>query len=297
MNQAQFVQIPCVKCGTIVWIAPAAGVGYCPSCHTPNQLPAGAVAGAPPGGAPAPYGAPPGAPGAPPQGPGGYGVPPGAPPPVAMMAPQGMRGAAVQSPGGGATLKAVGGAVLAIVAGLAYAGVKLFLPKRGIESVSNLGIDKKKADPDKMIAGAAAYAKKWKSDAGFWSVNILALGADGTVDLTSSNVVVEYFSPGAISSVLPSTRDDSIKKFNFIDGNMQYKDVWGVRKQYNPPPHPTPIPSCTAKMLAATLVKQGILKTGASLHVSIAPEFSDAWIVQTPSKPLHFDSATCTQRN
>jgi hypothetical protein len=321
MNQAQFVQIPCSKCGTIVWIAPAAGVGYCPSCHTPNQLPAGGapqqggppMGGAPPGAYGAPqqggYGAPgaPGAYGAPQQG--GYGAPPGAPgmpgaPPAPggygapMQPPMQMRG--VSAGGGGNTLKAVGGGILAVVVALGYGALrfgKSFLPKPGIETLANLGIDKKKGDPDKMIAGAAAYAKKWKSDAGFWSVNIGALSADGTIDLTSSNVTVEYFSPSAVSSPLQTIRDDSIKKFNFIEDNMQYKDVWGVKKQYSPPPRPTPIPGCTAKMLAAVLVKAGSLKSGATIQATIDPQFSDSWIVQTPTIPTKYDIATCAKRD
>ncbi len=199
-------------------------------------------------------------------------------------------------------LKTVGGVVLAVVVGIGYGGLKLFGKKAlglptGTESLSSLGIDQKKGDPDKMIAGAAAYAKKWKSDAAFWSVNIAALGADGTTDLTDKNVVVEYFSPSAVSSPLQAMRDDSIKKFNFIGENMQYKDQWGVKKQYSPPPKGPPIPGCTAKMLAAALVKQGILKPGQTVQASIDPAFSEtSWIVQTPSKPLNFDTSTCAPR-
>src|SRR6185369_14210542 len=90
MNQGQFAQVPCVRCGTVVWISPAAGMGYCPKCQTPNQLPpGGAQAAGPPMGGYGQPGAPQmGAPGAPqmggaPGGPpmGGYGQPgaPGAP--------------------------------------------------------------------------------------------------------------------------------------------------------------------------------------------------------------------------
>jgi hypothetical protein len=203
--------------------------------------------------------------------------------------------------GAGSKLKAIGGGVLAVVVALGYGALRIgkgFMPKPGIETLASLGIDKKKGDPDKMIASAASHAKKWKSDAGFWSVNISALGADGTIDLTDKNVVVEYFSPSAVSSPISSVRDDSIKKFNFIGDDVQFKDVWGVRKQNTPAPSATPIPKCTAKMLAAKLVSLGLLKTGATVQASIDPVFSsDAWIVQTPSKPMNFDIATCAKKN
>ena len=90
MNQAPFVQLPCVKCGATVWISPAAGMGYCPSCQTPNQLPPGGAAAAPMG-APGGYGPPPG--GAPMGAPGGYGPPPGG-------APMGAPGGYGPPPGG-----------------------------------------------------------------------------------------------------------------------------------------------------------------------------------------------------
>ena len=365
MNQTPFVQVPCVKCGNIVWISPAAGTGYCPSCQTPNQLPQGAAAGAPPG-APLGYGPPPGAYGQPPQGAsqgapqggygqqpgppqggygqqpqgapqggysqqpqgapqggygqppgppqGGYGQPPGAPSPGGYGAPPGPpQGGYGQPPvgmpgmpnmamsaGGPSKLKIIGGVVGSVILALAYGGFSMlrggFLGTPGVEKIASLGIDQKKGDPDKMIAGAAAYAKKWQSDAGFWSVNIAKLRADGTVDLTDSNVVVEYFSPSAVSSPLTSIRDNSIKKFNFIDDRMDHKDIWGVRKQYSPAPKPTPIPGCTAKMLAAKLVSVGALKPGNPLQVSIDPQFGSEWIAQTGGVPRRFDTQTCAEK-
>ncbi len=208
----------------------------------------------------------------------------------------GMRG----NVGGPSKLRVIGGVVGAVIIALGYGGFRFVargvLGTPGIEKVAGLGIDNKKADPDKMIAGAAAYAKKWRSDAGFWSVTILKLGADGTVDLTSSNVVVEYFSPSAVSSPLSSLRDDSIKKFNFIDETMNYKDIWGVRKQYTPAPKATPIPGCTAKMLAAKLVSVGALKAGSPIQVSIDPQFGSEWIAQTGSVPRLFDTQTGAEK-
>jgi len=285
MNQAQFVQVPCVKCGTVVWIAPAAGVGYCPSCHTPNQLPAGGAAAAPPG---AP-GATPGAPGMPQPPAAGYGAPHPA-----------FAGVAA---GGPSKFKIIGGGVLAVVAATAVGGAKLWFRNLGKdpgkESLSSLSITPKKGDPDRMISAASAYAKKWRSDAVFRSVTIMALGADGTQDLTDKNVVVEYFSPSGVSSAVKSLREDSIKKYNFMGDDMTWdtKMIWGPTKQLTSPPPATKIPGCSAKMLAAALVKQGTLKPGTTVQVSLDPNFSEtSWIVQAPSGPLHFDAATCTPR-
>ena len=328
MNQSPFVQSPCVKCGATVWIAPAAGMGYCPSCQTPNQLPAGAGAappmGGPPTAAPA-YGSPPGASGGygPPPQPGasgGYGPPPQAggfgPPPMGGPPmggppmggpPMGggfpMPAMTTRSGGGfgsGGMLKAIGGGVgtviLVIIIAFAKFGMKSATKSTTSESLSSLGIDEKKGDPDKMIAAARAYALKWKSDAGFWSVNILKLRADGTVDLTNSNVVVEYFSPSAVSSPLQSVRDDSIKKFTFQNGDMDYRIIWGVRKQYKPAPRPTAVPGCTSKALATKLVSMGLLKPGGSVHAQIDPAFGDEWLVQTGSVPKRFDLMSCAEK-
>lgn len=179
--------------------------------------------------------------------------------------------------------------------GVSTAGWRYFGSAPGRASLSSVGIDKTKADPDRMISSAQSYAKKWKSDAAFWSINILALRADGTVDLSNSNVVVEYYSPSSVASASKTVRDDSIKKFNFVDGNMLYGDKWGVTKRYDPAPSPTKIPTCTAKLLAAKLLALGILKPGGTVHAQIDPAFGDAWLVQTGSGPRKFDLASCSE--
>ena len=243
----------------------------------------------------------PGAPGGPPMG-GGYpgapgGPPMGGPPPMATFSSGGPAG-------GGNALKAIGGAagtivliIIVIIFKVAVrSGGRALSNSGGTESLSGLGIDKKKGDPDKMIAAARAYALKRKSDAGFWSVNIQKLGSDGTVDLTSSNVLVEYFSPSAVSSSNQKMRDDSIKKFNFMNDDMTYRDIWGVRKQYNPAPKATAIPGCTAKQLAAKLVSMGVLKSGGTIHAQIDPAFGDEWLVQASTGPRRFDLQTCGEK-
>lgn len=202
--------------------------------------------------------------------------------------------------GGGNMLKTIGGGVgtviILIVIAVVKFGFRSASRSANTESLSSLGIQEKKADPDKMIAAARAFALKWKSDAGFWSVNIQKLKSDGTVDLTSSNVVVEYFSPSAVSSPLQSMRDDSIKKFNFMNDTMNYRDRWGVRKRYNPAPRPTAIPGCTAKALAKKLVSMRLMKSGGTVHAQIDPAFGDEWLVQTSSGPKKFDLGSCGER-
>jgi hypothetical protein len=317
----QFVQTPCPKCGAVVWIAPALGTGFCPSCHTQTSLPQGAAAApaAPAYGAPAApaYGAPAapayGAPAAPaygvptaPAAP-GYGVP-AAPPQVAPFGAPGMQPV---MPGGGAfgamnktaaTMRFMRlGISIVVVLGVAAVGIstagwRYFVGAPGSASLSSLGIDKKKADPDRMISAAQSYARKWKSDAAFWSINIQQLGADGTVDLSNSNVVVEYYSPSGVSSPSKSARDDSIKKFNYIGDSVQYGAKWGVTKRSDPAPSPTPVPTCTAKLLAARLVSLGILKSGSTVHAQIDPAFDDEWLVQTGGGPRKFDLSNCNER-
>jgi hypothetical protein len=46
-------------------------------------------------------------------------------------------------------------------------------------------------------------------------------------------------------------------------------------------------------MLAAAAVKAGALKPGATVHASLDPTFSMAWIVQTGATPKSFDASTC----
>ena len=285
MAQNQFVQIPCGKCGTTVWISPAAGVGYCPSCHTPNKLPPGGAAAA-------------GAPGAAPQAPAGQPYPGAAPSPYAAQAPAGMTGMAMKTPGF-PMLKVAGAVGLAILVGGAYVvkNIVFGMMKPGHASLSSVGIDEKKGDPDKMILAAGGLAKKWRSDAVFRSVNIQKLGSDGTTDLSKDNVQVEYFSPMGVASIIKKINDDSIKKFSFSGTGVNYKDIWGPTKRWDPAPPASPIPQCTAKMLAA---KVGI-KPGKFVHASYDPTFwqgEATWSVQSDDPPMQarYSGASCEKR-
>lgn len=204
------------------------------------------------------------------------------------------KGPAAFAGGGVSKTKIYGGIALAVLVAGGGSVARGLLPKPGIVSVSSLGIDNKKADPDKMLAAAVPYAKKWKGDAVFWSMTVQKLRADGTTDLSDTNVNIEFVSPSGVSSFIGSQRDDSIKKFNFIDGKMQFKDKWGVRERASSAPHGMPIPGCTAKKLAEKLVSMKIMKPE-GVQATIDPHFSEGWLVQTGSIPKKFDIMTCAE--
>lgn len=307
--QSQFVQIPCGKCGTTVWIAPAAGVGYCPSCHTPNQLPPGGAPAAPPaaspygaapGAAPSPYGAPPGAPspyGAAPP-PGAPAAPPPGAQPYAVQAPMGATGVPFQSPGLplGRMLGGVGAAVVAIGVSLGVFFLKDKLPGRGMSKTTEFGIDSKKADAEKMILAAGTLAKKWRNDATFMKISMPAMQSDGTVDLTKNNAMVEYFSPSGVQSGSASGRKDTIKKYNFVNSDqIIYRDRWDASNQWRAPLPISAVPACKASQIAA---KVPGFTPGKTAIVTLDPESmkGPAWIVNFEGKTLYLDPNTCNPK-
>jgi hypothetical protein len=311
----QFVQVPCGKCGATVWISPAAGVGYCPQCHTPNSLPPGGAQAAQPGayggqgaqGAqPGAYGAPqqPGAYGQPGQQPGGFGQPgqpgqqPGASYPGAVAGPAGMAGRpmAFAVPAGPSKLKIIGGVVLAAVLGIGWTVVKYVIKPKTSASTKDLGIsDQKKADPMKAIEGTKTLAKKWRSDAEFHGINILAMNTDGTIDLTKSNMVVEWYSPSRVTSSSAKGREDSVKKFAINDDRVDYASLWGATKPWQGV-KPTPIPKCTTEKLAKQLAKTEKWKSG-TVHVAIDPNWGHYWHVLSSSPQINkwYDLDSCEE--
>ena len=276
--QSQFVQIPCMKCGTTVWIAPAAGVGYCPSCHTPNQLPPGAAQGA---------GAPMG------------GMPPG----VAQQAPPGMVGQAApqfQAPGGGSMLgkilPAVGGGILMAVVGIGW-GIFKWKFQPGKASVTSYGMEKDKVDPDKLLSAATTLATKWRGDAKLSKINILGLRPDGLVDIKDKNAIVEFYSPSGVKQVVAKLRQDSIKKFNFVNGDeILYKDRWDATNQWSDPLPALPQPGCSLKTLATTKLKDKGLTGAKTAHVQADGEKKlPSWIVNFEGKTMYFDFNNCNE--
>lgn len=309
----QFVQIPCVKCGATVWISPAAGVGYCPSCHTPNSMPAG---GAPQAQAAAPQGqaafaatmvAPSG--GAP-----GYGQPQGqqqwgqqpaqqqwgqqaqqpaaqAPAAQAPAAQQPMvhpMMAGYRQPKRPPMAAIIGVPILAILGSVGWYVVRpMIFKKPGHAKVKDIGItDEKKADLDKIITGTKTIAQKWRANAQFFGVIANGVNPDGTIDLTDGNVVVRYISVG--------NKKDSVKEFAFNGEDITYETVWDTTRAWEAD-DVTPIPECSAAKLAKALKKEG-WKSGKGQFI-IKPEDTDkpAWHVNVSGASIadFFDLETC----
>lgn len=127
-----------------------------------------------------------------------------------------------------------------------------------------------------MIRAAGEFARDWRSDAVFSSIDINGLTTAGTVDLSNSShtVTIEYFSPARVSSYIERERNDSIKKFTFTSSGIDYNAVWGVRRRVERPTA-TPTPTCGTRGLGAPLTQQGVPAT-ADLHVQYDPQFSFA---------------------
>lgn len=266
----QFVQIPCVKCRATVWISPAAGVGYCPACHTPNSMPAGGAPQAQPYGQPGQAAQP---------------MPQGAAP---QAAPQGMQAMAFRQPKKPPVAAILGGVVLLVVGSIGFTVLKGFIFKKpGHASAKDIGIsDTKKADLDQIIAGTKTLAKKWRANAEFFGVNANGVNPDGTVDLTDGNVTVKFISVG--------NRVDSMKEFNLNDDAVTYDKVWDTERAWTSD-DVTPAPECTAGKLAKAL-KKGGWKSGKGQFI-IDPESTDrpAWHVNISSASVadFFDLESC----
>jgi hypothetical protein len=275
-----FVQTRCPRCGNAAWGHPAQAT----PCHTcglmmppsggaiPPQPHAQAQAQPQPHGMPAQWGAPP--PVAPQQAQAQAQQPPAQ---IKVNLPYGVK--LPIAVGGGMKVKLIAGIVLA--AALAIGGVilkkKLAGPPKGMIGYSALKLDKSKPAADALYASLAGNAKKWKSDATFWSLNYQAVRADGTVDVSKGAEVV-YVSPSASASTSKKTRSDSIRKYG--------ANASGVKPQqygWNDPlkdleAHPAP--GCTIKNVVDLLATQGL--TGdKTVRITFDPKFADyyAWRV------------------
>lgn len=244
-----FVQVPCTKCGTTVWISPAAGMGICPSCHTQNNLPQGAApqAGGMPGAMP--------------------GMPNTSAPPMAMPA--------VTGGGGFPMFKAIGGGLVVVLlagGGIAFSVLKKrFIAPKGKMTYSAAGLKSSdNPDGDVMMTGVAANAKKWKKDAYWWSTNYQAVRNDGTVDV-SKGAQVMYISPSRVSSPAKTVRKDSIRKYVFTSSFVDHSRIWNATNQWKGVAPPA-MPTCTIKQLAKNLEKEGLTK-GKTVRISFDPQF------------------------
>lgn len=181
--------------------------------------------------------------------------------------------------GGVSLFKLIGGIVLVIALGVGGMIAKnKFVTPKGMIGYGALGLEKGKPDPDRLMTSLAAPAKKWRSDAIFWSLNYQAVRADGTVDVSKGAEVV-YVSPSASASYTKRQRANSVKKFSASARGVNQKGSWG----WNDPvkdleAHPTP--KCSIKDVVALLGKQG-LTAGKTVRITFDPKFADfyAWRV------------------
>jgi hypothetical protein len=255
-----------------------------------------------PGGQPA-FGAQPGMPGAQPGMPGAQPGMPGAQPGMPGAAPNPYAAAnpyanfpGARRAGGVPKGAAVGGAVLLVIGGIAAAGVKSYLIKsQGMASAKDVGVDPKKADVVQMIEGTKPLARKWRSDAEFYSINVNGWKSDGTVDLTDGGTVtVTYYSPSRVKSASAKGREDSIKKFVFNGSDVNYKSLWKATNPWKGV-DPTPVPKCTAKKLAAQL-KDDDVDLAKDAILAIDPTWGQAWHVISGSKVNRwFDLGDCSE--
>jgi hypothetical protein len=316
-------QVACVRCGGIVHVPQATGVGACPRCQTPSYL------------QPQPYPqAGHGAQGYPsPQGPPAYGqagnghayvhagwpqgVPVAAYQQAAAQASPGQAHAQPAAPGpghapagfsfpsplggkainlGGMTKTKLVATVLALsLAGVGVATGKRFLKKKntpGRSSIAALGIeDQTKVDPDRLIDAVRPLARKWKQDAEFRGINVSALRHDGTVDMNRATITVTFYSPSGVASLAKKQRDDSVKKFVFNDDYVTYSAVWGATKPWTDV-EPTPRPGCSMKQVGALIPdgKEGHVvldpNWGLAYHVAVDAPRVDTWIDIADCQPL-----------
>lgn len=283
-------------------------------------MPGPPPAGVPPAAAfgPGPTGGPPGfgVPGAP----AGF-APPGAPPglggltpgfPGPMGAHQAVAPGPSSSSGGTSKIGMIFGILMVLVIGGVVLADKVFgveIPfvhdwlagGGGSSSISfkDWGLDKKAADPDKMIEEAGKKARKWKKDAKLYSVNVLGLKTDGTVDFSKdgSVVTIEYFSPSMVGSSSTKNLKDSIRKYvaNSVGIDEQR---WGVKERHDNVPG-TPVPKCKAKQIGKLLGGKG-LSSKDTAHISLDPGFAFATdglsynvLVDKPKLHLFVDIHSC----
>ena len=261
-QQYGFVQQPCSRCGTTVWISPQAGMGICPSCHTQNSLSGAAAAAA-------------GAAGVSPVG--GF----------AAFSPMMIAGA-------------FGAMLLFAIVSVGGWYVKSYVlggGGKGKASYSSIGVDAKAPDADLLMSNVTSLAQKWKKDAVFWSVNYQAVRADGTV-LVDKGAVVEFISPSKVSSASKKVREDSIKRFTFGSSGVDYSKQWDATNQWKNVSAPA-LPGCSIKKLLASLASKG-LSGSKTVRVTYDPQFQrgeQAWRVigEDPKMDAWFSMATCAE--
>jgi hypothetical protein len=303
-GQGGYQQIPCARCGQVVWIEMTTRQGVCQSCGNINYMQAQPMAmGAPP----PMQGYPQAGPGYPNQMPYQGSVPMSHAPMPGMQMPQGAMSQApmptaspaqpvpsnpaamYQNPRKHVAKGVAGAVVVAVVGGGGYFVKNKFgNPGPGKLSYRSLHIDPSKAEPDALITSVASTATRWNRDATWWAVNVHGVRPDGTIDLKSgATAQVTYISPSRVQSMAKTRRKDSIKKFSFGPLHITHAKKWEPTKAWKEV-SPPGMPACAIADLTAHLVSKGF-KTG-TLHVSFDPQFAFAvdayaWRVQNEAQP------------
>lgn len=266
MNAQSYVQTQCPRCGNAAW-----GHLYQPvPCATCGQ-PIGPVAQQP---APMPAPTPAAAPAPQQAAAAGH--------QVKLQLPYGIK-IPLKLGGKHLRLKIIAIVILGIV--VAVAGViikgKLEGDKtgKGKISYSSLGLDMRKADPDKMIEAVGPAARKWRNDAVWWSINLQAVKADGTVDASNGGAQVVYISLNGVQSATPSVRNDSMKKFNFGPSGVDHSQLWGATDPWEGV-QAHPAPTCGIADVVELLHARG-LEGSKTVRITFDPQFADqyAWHV------------------
>jgi hypothetical protein len=289
MNQADYKQTQCPRCGTAAWSLPAQAVP-CNACGSP--VPA---YGAPPppmpfqAGAPMPYNnvgpapaangiAPPGAqnPWSPqPMQPVANPIPqiniPGVP-----SAVSGMGNKLLNKMPGSIRMKAILLVVVVLAAGIVAVVLKVRKgpgTAKGNIAYASLSLDRDHADPDQMITALAGKATGWKKDAVWWSINVIGLRSDGTVNLGDGGTAkVTYISPDAVQSLVKKVRKDSLKEYNLGMAGVRSDMMVGADEPWKGV-RPPALPSCSIKQVAALMADKGLVK-GKTIRVNFDPQFA-----------------------
>ncbi|MEO7097430.1 MAG: hypothetical protein ABI175_29485 [Polyangiales bacterium] len=188
----------------------------------------------------------------------------------------------------------IGGVILAIALSVGFSLFRSFIFKpKGHESAKSMGLDPKKADPDAMIEKTQTLARKWRPDAEFLAMNITGMNPDGTIDLSAHNVIIEFFSPSRVQASSANGRTDAVKKFNFNDDDVNYKDVFdatNVWTDVKPTPH-----ECTVAKVTKIIKKKGF-KSGTA-QITLDPKVGFAWHVLASGAKINawYDLETCEE--
>ena len=221
-------------------------------------------------------------------------------PSVSVGLPFGMK-VPIKMPGGTAGKVKMGAAVVGVAA-LAVGGavVKSKMKhsgdkeKPGVLSYEALKMDAKKVDADLMIGAVAGQAKHWEKDAAWWSINLQAVHADGSVDATAGGAIVEYISLERAHSTMKDKRGDSIKQFAFGPSGVSYEGnmVYGFQEPvtFNDTP---PLPKCGIKNV---LKQVKGLSGDKTVRVNYQPDDKYAWRVigKDPEIDAYFSMDDCS---